>query len=385
MNASAKHVKGLNGLRALAVILVFLSHKAHVTAIDAGKIGVWIFFFISGFLIIGELHRNRRSIERGAMRPRMVVSMFFVKRALRIFPVYYLLLVALAIAHRLFYQRDVDLGLAWHFVFLSDFWIGVVKRGWPGTVSHFWSLSVEQQFYLIAPVALVLSRAARHVWLCGAVVAACAVLHLALYARGASAALIYAFSPWNFAILALGGMCSIAGAHRRVTALGCSAPLVVAGIAGIAICATQPWWAPALSGSALGWIDLGLSASLCDVFLWIVNRQDSMLVSALEAPPLNYLGTISYGFYLFHNLIPSKLGEAPALYARLHLPLAVQHVVPVILQFQLSVLLAHLSWHLLEKRALAMKKPLEAALERRMRALPASAELSARASIANAG
>ncbi|QCP52494.1 acyltransferase [Trinickia violacea] len=371
MENSTKHVKGLNGLRALAVILVFLSHKAHFEAIDAGKLGVWIFFFISGFLIVGELHRNRAGIEHGTQQGRIVIAVFFVKRALRIFPVYYLLLIALAIAHRLFYQRGVHLGLAWHFAFLSNFWIGVVIGKWPGTVSHFWSLAIEQQFYLVAPFALVLTRASVHLRLCAAIVAICAVLHLVLYASGASQPLIYALSPWNFALLALGGMCGMARDDAQigaqVAAYARRTSWLAMALAGTGICVSQPLWAPALSSVALGWIDLGLSVSLCGVFLHVVNRQDSSLVSALDTPALDYLGKISYGFYLFHNLIPTKLGEAPALYARLHVPIALQHALPIVLQFQLSFLLAHLSWHLLEKRVLALKKPIEAALRSRVR------------------
>jgi peptidoglycan/LPS O-acetylase OafA/YrhL len=371
MENGTKHVKGLNGLRALAVVLVFLSHKAHFEAIDAGKLGVWIFFFISGFLIVGELHRNRVGIERGAQQYRSAIAVFFVKRALRIFPVYYLLLIALTIAHRLFYQRGLDLGLAWHFVFLSNVWIGIVIGKWPGTVSHFWSLAIEQQFYLVAPFALVLTRASWHWRMSAAVVAICAVAHLALYASGASQPLIYALSPWNFALLALGGMCGMARDDPRfagyVAVYTRRTSWLAMGLIGTCVCVSQPLWAPSLSSTALGWLDLGLSASLCAVFLHVVNRQGGALVVALETPALDYLGKISYGFYLFHNLIPSKLGEAPALYARLHVPIAFQHALPVVLQFQLSLLLAHLSWHLLEKRVLALKKPIEAALKDRVR------------------
>jgi len=63
MAAVERRVKGLDGVRALAVVLVFLSHKAHVDAVDAGKIGVCLFFLISGYLIVGELHRSRQRIE----------------------------------------------------------------------------------------------------------------------------------------------------------------------------------------------------------------------------------------------------------------------------------------------------------------------------------
>ncbi|SDB96443.1 Peptidoglycan/LPS O-acetylase OafA/YrhL, contains acyltransferase and SGNH-hydrolase domains [Paraburkholderia lycopersici] len=361
-------VKGLDGLRALAVVLVFLSHKAHVDAIDAGKIGVWLFFLISGYLIIGELHRNRLRIEQHGARTAALLYVFFMKRALRIFPVYYLLLVALAIAHASFYQRDVELGLAWHFVFLSNYWIGMVHDGWPGTVSHFWSLAVEQQFYLVAPFALLFARASRHLALCAVTIVAAALAHLALYEESAIAPLIYALSPWNFAMLALGGALAIGGARVSLRP-GVPGLAWLAGawaaIGGFALaradCAER-------AGSAVlpGLFDIGLALSLGALFLWLVRRQESAIVAVLEMRPLAYLGTISYGFYLFHNLVPSRLGVAPGLYARLHVPDAAQPFLALALQFALAVLLAHLSWQVLERRVLEWKRPLETAIRNRL-------------------
>ncbi|WP_322030024.1 acyltransferase [Paraburkholderia sp. J76] len=371
-----KRVRGLDGLRALAVVLVFLSHKAHVDAVDAGKIGVWLFFLISGYLIVGELHRNRVRIEQRGARTAALLYVFFMKRTLRIFPVYYLLLIALTLAHASFYQRDVDLGLAWHFVFLSNYWIGVVHDGWPGTVSHFWSLAVEQQFYLVAPFALLFVRASRHLALCAAVVAAAACAHLALYEEGAIAPLVYAFSPWNFAMLALGGALAIGGARVPLRSGAAAAVWFVAASAGIAgFALARADCAESVTRAALlpGFFDIGLALSLGALFLWLVRRQDSVLVAALEARPLAYLGTISYGFYLFHNFVPSRLGVAPALYARLHVPDAAQPVLALMLQFALAVLLAHLSWQVLEKRVLEWKRPLETAIRNR---LPARAAAS---------
>ncbi|MEX3926700.1 acyltransferase family protein [Paraburkholderia sp. BR10936] len=365
-------MKGLDGLRALAVVLVFLSHKAHVDAVDAGKIGVWLFFLISGYLIIGELHRNRVRIEQHSARTAALLYVFFMKRTLRIFPVYYLLLVALTIAHASFYQRDVDLGLAWHFVFLSNYWIGVVHDGWPGTVSHFWSLAVEQQFYLVAPFALLFVRASRHLALCAVVIAAAACAHLALYEAGAIAPLIYAFSPWNFAMLALGGALAIGGARVPLR------PGVLSALWFVGACAAVAGFALARADCAdcaegvtcvtmlPGCFDIGLALALGALFLWLVRRQDSVLVAALELRPLAYLGTISYGFYLFHNLVPARLGMAPGLYARLHVPDIAQPALALVLQFALAVLLAHLSWQVLEKRVLEWKRPLETAIRNRL-------------------
>ena len=377
MTGAAKHVKGLNGLRALAVVLVFLSHKAHFDTIDVGKLGVWLFFLISGYLIIGELHRNRQRVEAQNARRDAVVYVFFMKRALRIFPVYYLLLIALTIAHASFYQRDVNLGLAWHYGFLSDVWIGLVHDGWAGTVSHFWSLAIEQQFYLIAPFALVFTRASRHFALCVAVVVASAIVHLVLYREGASEPLLYALSPWNFALIALGGTAATVDVQRATESSrslpGSSAALIggLIGVVGFGLLRAD--FTGSLTSVVPGLFDIGLALSVFAVFAWIVRRQDSVLVNALEVRALAYLGTISYGFYLFHNLIPSRLGVAPALYDRLHLPLPVQEALPVAMQFALAVLLAHLSWQLLEKRLLEWKRPAEAAIRSRL-PLRASAE-----------
>ncbi|MCG5073769.1 acyltransferase family protein [Paraburkholderia tagetis] len=376
MTGLERRVKGLDGLRALAVMLVFLSHKAHVDAIDAGKIGVWLFFLISGYLIIGELHRNRLRVEQRTARRDAVLYVFFVKRTLRIFPVYYLLLIALTIAHAFFYQRDVDLGLAWHYVFLSNFWIGIVHDGWPGSVSHFWSLAVEQQFYLLAPFALLFTRASRHLAICVVMILAAALAHLALYASGAIEPLVYAFSPWNFALLALGGVLAIGGARvpmeRRVQS-GIWFVLACASLAAFALARADCDSCQATQRAILpGLLDIGLALSLGAVLLWLVRRQDSVLVAALDVRPLAYLGTISYGFYLFHNLVPSRLGEAPAFYASLHVPPLAQDLLSLVMQFALSVLLAHLSWQLLEKRVLEWKEPLATAIRSRLPARAAA-------------
>ncbi|KWZ48175.1 acyltransferase [Burkholderia savannae] len=363
---AVKHVRGLDGLRAVAVTLVFLSHRAHFGALDVGQIGVWAFFLISGLLIVGELHRSRLAIERGASCRRYAFWLFAGKRALRILPVYYLLLAALAIAHHHLYQHDVDLGLRWHAVFLSDYWIGAVKEGWPGTTSHFWSLAVEQQFYLIAPIALLSTRASRHLALCAAAIALAAAAHLLLYLQHASPVLIYAFSPWNFALIALGGVGGIlrsGGVTAPEGVLGALMPW--AGAAGVAFCSTLTLWAAPLSATASGLADIGLGVSIGIVLFWIVSRPEHPAVALLEWAPIAYLGTISYGFYLFHNLIPERIGVMPRIYERLRVPHSLQDILPEILQFALSVLLAHLSWQYLEKRVLDYKKPLEAALRRR--------------------
>jgi peptidoglycan/LPS O-acetylase OafA/YrhL len=88
-----RRVKGFDGLRAIAVGLVYAYHStsaAHLLGMDAGTLGVRVFFVLSGFLIIGILARQRERIESGHSTFRAEIRAFYYRRALRIFPLYYL-------------------------------------------------------------------------------------------------------------------------------------------------------------------------------------------------------------------------------------------------------------------------------------------------------
>jgi peptidoglycan/LPS O-acetylase OafA/YrhL len=223
---------------------------------------------------------------------------------------------------------------------------------------------------------LLFVRASRHLALCAVVIGAAAVAHLALYQEGAIAPLIYAFSPWNFAMLALGGALAIGGSRVSLRGGAVSFMWFVAAwaaIAGFAL-ARADYPESAADAALPGLFDIGLALSLAALFLWLVRRQDSPLVAALEVRPLAYLGTISYGFYLFHNLVPARLGVAPGLYGRLHVPHAAQPLLALMVQFALSLLLAHLSWQVLEKRMLEWKRPLETAIRNRLPARAAASQ-----------
>ena len=106
--------------------------------------------------------------------------------------------------------------------------------------------------------------------------------------------------------------------------------------------------------------------------LWIVSAPEHPVVALLDWAPLAYLGTISYGFYLFHNLIPARFGALPASFAHVPMPEIVRDALPEMLQFALAVLLAHLSWRYLEKRLLDFKKPIAALLARHFATQPSA-------------
>ena len=140
----ARYMPQLDGLRAIAVFSVAWSHwmRDYCGGLPVGHFGVQLFFVLSGFLITGILLRAKP--EPGESRGP-VLRQFFVRRALRIFPAYYLVLSVVWLAN----YSDTRATIIWHASYLTNIQIFVNKSYSP--LAHFWSLSVEEQFYLIWP------------------------------------------------------------------------------------------------------------------------------------------------------------------------------------------------------------------------------------------
>jgi peptidoglycan/LPS O-acetylase OafA/YrhL len=142
----SNYMRQLDGLRALCVAAVAWSHWGPLFGFDTksfpgADIGVEAFFVISGFLITGILLDNRSD----ELRPQ-VLKQFYIRRFLRIFPVFY---VALGLVFLLNVDGARPVWI-WHAGYLSNLWF--YMHGWGGALSHFWSLAVEEQFYLFWPV-----------------------------------------------------------------------------------------------------------------------------------------------------------------------------------------------------------------------------------------
>src|SRR4051812_4860862 len=131
-------IKGFDGLRALAVLVVFWNHwTTFGRTYRTGDYGVWLFFVLSGFLIIRGLNRDRLDIEHGAS-PASLLRQFYVRRALRIFPPYYLMLVIFTIASLFATVPNWDgVSAIYHYLYLSNIYIAYVNHGFIGWFSHF--------------------------------------------------------------------------------------------------------------------------------------------------------------------------------------------------------------------------------------------------------
>jgi len=154
-----QHRGDIQGLRAVAVLLVALGH-AGVPFLKGGYVGVDVFFVLSGFLITGIL------LSEALSSGRVSLVAFYARRARRILPAAALTLIATSIAahHLLNFvrAREVVEDSAWAALFSANVHFAAEGSDYfqqgqpPSPIQHFWSLSAEEQFYLVWPSVLAL-------------------------------------------------------------------------------------------------------------------------------------------------------------------------------------------------------------------------------------
>lgn len=141
----------LDTLRAFSLFLVLLGHWISkdywIHKFPIGIAGVTIFFVLSGFLITGILLRSKDSFDSGNHNLLYYLKHFYIRRTIRIFPVYYFTLIVLFILN----FENIREIILW-FVFYISNYLMYIKMDWTGAMSHFWTLAVEEQFYLFWPL-----------------------------------------------------------------------------------------------------------------------------------------------------------------------------------------------------------------------------------------
>ncbi len=149
-------IPGLNGLRAIAVFLVILSHRLpsdhFLKKFPIGDYGVTLFFVLSGFLISRLLFFQIKNQVLKGTSDFVILKKFILRRSLRIFPIYYLLLFFMYFTDGIIGNRFRE-NFSWYFFYGVNY-LNYTTNKWYGSLAHLWSLSVEEQFYLLWPVCL---------------------------------------------------------------------------------------------------------------------------------------------------------------------------------------------------------------------------------------
>jgi len=296
----------LDGLRAIAMMAICWDHWCPAGWPRVFPFEVFLFFFLvlTGYLITGSLLRERdRSEARGGAWKWEALKTYQIRRGLRILAPYY---AALALAW-LVWAPDVHAALPWYVFHLSNIHMAFLGA-WPSGTNHFWSLAMQQQFYLIWPFVIwFLPRK----WLVPGIVLFAAV--------GPATRLAYDFFhqwfawpgvvTWSaFDYFGIGGLLAFS-VHRGMPLESVKLRwLSIAGLAGyLAIYGTHELGLPTFGMRPLQ--QTFLSVALCGIIAAGSVGFSGLLGRFLENPRLLRIGQVSYGIYLFHNLAPLVSGK----------------------------------------------------------------------------
>ncbi|GGK89670.1 acyltransferase family protein [Mangrovihabitans endophyticus] len=298
----------IEGLRAVAVLLVVLSH-AGVGAVAGGYVGVDVFFVISGFLITSLLLREVATTGRISM------SRFYARRALRLLPAAALVCVATLVGARLWlsglrtgeFAKDALSATAYvanvRFAITGTDYLDADQT--PSPFQHFWSLAVEEQFYLVWPLLIIaatlLWRRRRNATLRPL---AAALLTLIAVSAVLSVTETQRSAPWAYF-----------GAHTRAWELGVGA-LVAIGAGRLSalpgrLRAVLGWGGLAAIGAAAvaygpdtaypgGFAALPVAGAAAVIAAGVGGRAEHGAALVLERAPMRTVGRLSYGWYLWH-------------------------------------------------------------------------------------
>jgi peptidoglycan/LPS O-acetylase OafA/YrhL len=355
-----EYVPELTGLRALAVFLAISEHTS-IPGLRGGWIGVDVFFVLSGYLITSILVAEWRRTDAIAL------GRFYLKRALRLYPALLLMLALGAIFYRflgddgslLGYGRTVVLGAT----YTEDFALGLFGRPY-GQLGHTWSLAVEEQFYLIwAPVLLLLLKFRQRPipWLCGFIAIGWTSLVLST-TQMADPPNTYYRPDTRMSELFLG--CLIAFLMERFReSLKNYRPVRIllgpAALAGILYLESYSNSHGRLLTFPQQEISAGLLAGLLLVGL-LVAGPAAPLNRVLRLRPIVWLGTISYGLYIY--FIPVFVLLEIFFH---HQGWNDSSSLLLVTQFAVVLAMASLSYYLVEKRFLALKDRISARGPRR--------------------
>ncbi len=296
------HRDDIQGLRAVAVLLVVLGH-AGVPWLGGGYIGVDVFFVLSGFLITGIL------LAEFAKRGSISLPGFYLRRARRILPAAMLTLVVTDIAahHLLNFvrAREAVNDSIWSALFAAN--VHFARQGSdyfaqgqpPSPFLHFWSLAVEEQFYLVWPalLALLLALRFRRLLLVLIAVGAGSFAWSIHFTAAAPAAAYYSTfaRAWE---LALGAALAAAAPHLRRLPVCAGLALGWLGLLAIGVAASAYSERTPFPGSVALLPAAGAAFVICAGLA--VRPAELGVGRVLSLAPLRYLGDRSYAFYLWH-------------------------------------------------------------------------------------
>lgn len=388
---SSERVPALDGVRGFATLLIILFHLALLPVVQGdvvvgdlkidqiflrltafGWVGLDLFFVLSGFLITGILYESKGVIKR-------FFRTFYVRRALRTFPLYYAFLLFLLVFLPLILPSErVSVNALWKIQLWFEFYAQNIRYTIDPAgeaevaylVRHLWSLAVEEQFYLVWPLVVFLLPRRGIMAVCGALIVAAFGVRLGMSLLDVDTSVIFRFTPARMDGLAVGAFVALAIRDRGdLRALMKWAwPIALGSLIALAFIYSQRGQLYLYDG----WVQIvGFTPIVLLFGLVVLNvatsGPQSLIHRAFAMPVLTGLGRYSYALYIFHvpvgqlllrhaqveTAVPQMFGSA--------LP---QILFFILVAFSISMVGALVTWNLFEKRFLKLKDVLALREER---------------------
>ena len=365
---SRAFVPSLEGVRGYAFLAVFFAHYFSNNTFDFDQwwlypakivlqiawVSVPVFFVLSGFLICGILIDTRE--KEGYFK------IFYSRRILRVFPLYYLTLIVVGLVSAC-NGYPLNYHFWAHFLYIHNLVPGYVADGskFPDhAISHLWSMGVEEQFYLLWPLM---------VWICPsrrillrvtlALIAGSFTLRFAANWLNLEPWAIYFWTPTRVDAILVGAVFAIVRGEAIYRRLQAIAPYVALGGAGVMmLLAERSGNNPAVS-SWTGAVQISVWNITAAGVVLAVMREGSWLCRLCSMKGICWIGARSYGLYLFHALYLYWFVHSVVAKINNFMPYSVAYAVSAAIAFALTVLLAGVCYRLIELPAMNLKKRLQ--------------------------
>jgi peptidoglycan/LPS O-acetylase OafA/YrhL len=358
-------IPALDGIRGLALLLVVFYHvivfgRVHAVSLPErlieflaiqSWIGVDLFFVLSGFLITGILLQTRDTEH--------YYRNFIMRRVLRIFPLYYLFIVLFFLILPVLFPWHTELQKlpplqAWYWLYIPNVRVFLQGDWYASYGEHTWSLAIEEQFYLLWPLVVLVARRKYLLWIGGIGTLCSLAFRIWLTSHGADYAKTLVLTPAHLDGVLLGSMLAVlierpTDDPQKLRRLLLAA--VGTAVVGLVATAVAPLnYATKHYAFTVTWASLLFAAVMG---LIVTGRPGSWLERIFGNRVLRFVGFYSYGLYLFHESIFRELGR--------HLPTRtgpplVHWIAMTIVGSTLSILLAMAVYHAYEARFLSLKR-----------------------------
>ena len=340
-----KYIPALDGIRALAILLVLLFHwfpvDHWVNVLPNGPIGVTLFFVLSGYLISNILMG-----QQAAGTFLHSFKNFVIRRALRIFPIYFLVLLGLLVGKKIgiqvvtnFYEHPV-----YYWTYFYNHWLEQTQN-WSDMLSPYWSLSVEEQFYIVWPFFMLLIPSGKRLlgFLWSVVVLGIIARYILVYKLdGIGVYMITCVDTFAWGALLAYYLRNGRSAELGIWIGRLWIPVLILWVM-LCVMHTDADLVKQLFFRSL--------TSMVSVALLFQAMQEGILARIFSWTPLRKLGQMSYGVYLYHMLVPDLVYQ---LASRLHIPLPEDpyHVIGILGLFLIAVI----SYRWIEKPIQELKR-----------------------------